>query len=572
MAHMNRRSSLFGRVWVDDDTAATEDQPLDSSTGLASLGYIRGAVRRGVLVWGTLALFGLLLGAGATVVRPPGYQASTTLVLKVGPEAAPGTAIQNEQIVAQSIPVAALALKKLKLAEDVSTFMKSYTVTVLTDQALVITVDAPSSDAAVTQAGALASAFLLFRQNELQAMQNSYFAYLDKTISQQKQLITSLDSRIAQAKAQPASPGRSAALSQLRDQRTQAISALATMQQSFSSEKASSQQIMGQQVNQSKVVNPAAPVLQSRHARLKRLILDTAIGLLAGLVIGLGIVIVRALVSDRMRRREDVAYALGAPVRLSVGAVVPRRWRPGRRGLDALRGRDIQRIAAHVRRALRHAPGRTATLALVSVDSSQSASLCIVALALSCVDQGQRVVIADLVPGRPAARLIDTSEPGVRMVELNGHQLMVAVPQPDDDAPVGPLDKTSLHDNPALVKAARSADLLLTLVVLDPALGGDHLATWATEAVVMVTAGRSSWTKINAVGEMIRLSGTRVVSAILVGADKADESLGVTQMPVGRDTEMASETLQADTEGSLAAVSRRFPLDLDRGEGQPDVR
>jgi hypothetical protein len=46
---------------------------------------------------------------------------------------------------------------------------------------------------------------------------------------------------------------------------------------------------------------------------------------------------------------------------------------------------------------------------------------------------------------------------------------------------------------------------------------------------VVVTAGRSSWARINAVGEMIRLAGTSVASAVLVGADKTDESLGVTQ-------------------------------------------
>ena len=80
--------------------------------------------------------------------------------------------------------------------------------------------------------------------------------------------------------------------------------------------------------------------------------------------------------------------------------------------------------------------------------------------------------------------------------------------------------------------AARHKALLLdalgTLVRLDPALGGEHLATWESDAVVMVTAGRSSWTKIHAVGEMIRLAGMRLASAVLVGADKTDESLGVT--------------------------------------------
>ena len=77
--------------------------------------------------------------------------------------------------------------------------------------------------------------------------------------------------------------------------------------------------------------------------------------------------------------------------------------------------------------------------------------------------------------------------------------------------------------------ACASADLLLTLVTLDPSLGAENLATWAASAVVVVTAGRSSWATINAVGEMIRLAGTSVASAVLVGTDKTDESLGVTR-------------------------------------------
>ena len=73
----------------------------------------------------------------------------------------------------------------------------------------------------------------------------------------------------------------------------------------------------------------------------------------------------------------------------------------------------------------------------------------------------------------------------------------------------------------AVAAACTQADMLLTLVTLDPSFGGAHLATWATDAVTVVTAGRSSWTKINCVGETIRLSGARLVSAVLMGADKA---------------------------------------------------
>jgi hypothetical protein len=42
-----------------------------------------------------------------------------------------------------------------------------------------------------------------------------------------------------------------------------------------------------------------------------------------------------------------------------------------------------------------------------------------------------------------------------------------------------------------------------------------------------VTAGESSAEKVYSVGEMIRRSGTRLDSVVLIGADKTDESLGV---------------------------------------------
>jgi hypothetical protein len=76
---------------------------------------------------------------------------------------------------------------------------------------------------------------------------------------------------------------------------------------------------------------------------------------------------------------------------------------------------------------------------------------------------------------------------------------------------------------------------VLTLATLDASLGADHLATWATDAVAVLTAGRSSWTTISAVGEMIRLSGTRLESAVLIGADDADASVGATYTTDGRD-------------------------------------
>ena len=47
----------------------------------------------------------------------------------------------------------------------------------------------------------------------------------------------------------------------------------------------------------------------------------------------------------------------------------------------------------------------------------------------------------------------------------------------------------------------------------------------------MITAGQATWTKIHAVGQMLWLAGIRLAPAVLVAADKFDESLGVVHSP-----------------------------------------
>ncbi len=143
------------------------------------------------------------------------------------------------------------------------------------------------------------------------------------------------------------------------------------------------------------------------------------------------------------------------------------------------------------------------------------------------------MVLADLCPGAPAARLLGVREPGGPARWVEGGQLVVAVPGQDVVAgrPVARPCLRRRRGMPGLrrreaLAAAWVGGSLFTLAQLDPALGAEHLATWASGAVGVVTAGRSSWAKIHAVGEMARLSGTPLVSAVLVGADKTDESLG----------------------------------------------
>jgi hypothetical protein len=281
-------------------------------------------------------------------------------------------------------------------------------------------------------------------------------------------------------------------------------------------------------VQDSKVLGPAT---LAKHSRVKGVALDVAGGLIGGLALGMGIVVVGALVSDRLRRRDEVAEAFGVPVGLSVGVLRKRRWL-GR----AARDLDMRRVVAHLRNAVPGSSRGPASLAVVAVDDAHVAARAVASLAMSYASEGRQVVAADLSGGSHLARLLGVKGTGMHAVSREGANFLVTVPEPDDVALVGPLRGSTLSAVPAradkaLVEASSSADVLLTLASLDPALGSEYLATWATDAVGMVTAGQSSEERIRGIREMIRLAGTRLDSVVLVGADKSDQSLGVSNTP-----------------------------------------
>lgn len=553
---MRNRDHLPERLWAYDDYTELDDRSAESVTGLTSLGFIRAALRRRAWLWCVMAVAGLVIGFGFAAALHRVYQASTTLLLTPMSTSGeqPGTPITNEQAIAQSHAVAGLALSKLGLKESVSTFAASYTVADATDRVLVITTNAPSSSDAVSRANALATEVLLYRADLLETQQKLLFSVQDQQINQDKRNLTSITAQISQLSAQPTSPAHQTRLSSLAKEQSQATDALTALEQAVAVDQASIKVANDAVVQDSYVLNPAS--LISPHSRLKRLLEYGALGLIAGLVLGLGIIVIAALLSDRLRRRDDVAYALGAPVKLSVGRV-----RLGRgHGLEAAaQSINVKRIIAYLGSAVR--PGRRgpASLAVVPVDEVRVSALCLVSLAVSHAQQGSKVVVADLCDGSPAAELLGAADPGLQTVSLHGTQLVVAVPEPHDVAPAGPLQNTPGWGRAAepLAAACRSADLVLTLAALDPSLGADHLAGWARGAVAVVTAGRSSAARIRAVSEMIRLGGVQLISAVLIGADKTDESLG------------AAPTQDADRDAAAEEDSQSGPGDffvtLDEG-------
>lgn len=192
----------------------------------------------------------------------------------------------------------------------------------------------------------------------------------------------------------------------------------------------------------------------------------------------------------------------------------------------------MQRVIAHLHSAVPRSTQVPASLAIVAVDNGPVVAQAVAALATSYASRGTQVIAADLSGGAYLAHLSRVKGPGIQTVSRDGVNFMMAVPNRDDPMPVGPLPSVTSPAGPAqagdaLVSSDVSADLLLTLVTLDPALGGEYLATWAANAVVVVSAGQSSAERIHGVGEMVRLAGMRLDSVVLIGADKRDESLGL---------------------------------------------
>jgi uncharacterized protein involved in exopolysaccharide biosynthesis len=524
---LNGGNDLPERLWAYDDFAAIEERPADFATGLVSLGFIKAAIRRGRRFWCTTAILGFLVGCGLYATTPPTSQAQTSVLLTYGPYEDVNTAAPDQQAMAQSRTVAGLAVHDLGLHESASSFLADYTVAVVSDRILQITYSAPSSSEALVRATAAAKAFLQFRAKQLQTGQQLVNAAVAREIATATQHKDTINSQLGYWKRQPSSPAQQGKVNSLEAELTQASSALTQLQQAATNPQPGAATALA--IRGSQVLDPAAPV---HHSRLKPLIARVLIGLIVGFVLGLAIVVVRALLSDRLRRREDIAHALGAPVKLSVRPVRLSRWNPRRRGLEAARSAEVQQIVAHLASNVRPSSRGLPALGVVPVDDPEIAALCLVSLALSCAHEGGRVIVADLCRGAPAARLLGARKPGVQRVRVDQAELVAAVPERNDVLPVGPLELASPSAREAsftgaVIAACGSTDLLLTLAPLDPSLGSEYLATWSAEVVALVTAGKSSATRLHTVAEMIRLAGTPLTSVVLVGTDKSDESLGV---------------------------------------------
>lgn len=516
------------RLWSGDGAEQQVDDEGssgDPTMGVATVGFLLAALGRRRMVWLTLALVGLVLGTGMYEHLAPSYPASTTILLVFGPNQDPQQQVFTEVALVQSTAVASAVVKELGLSEPVSTFQSSYQATDPSVTIVSISLSAPSSAQAVTRLDALSAEYLKVRAQYMRTQQQQQEIFLSGQISQAQQKLTAINTELSQAQSSGASHSKIASLTQ---QQTDATNALSQVKQAATSTELNTRTSTQASVQGTKVIDPAAPTHKSKT---KVILTYIGGGLFGGLGLGIAIVVIGALLSDKLRRRDDVAYALGVPVGLSLGRLRPRRL-PGLGGSSAkARDRDMRRLVAYLRKAIPASSRGPQSLAIVAMSDPGTVAAAVVSLATDAASQGKRVLLADLSDGGHIGKLLGSREPGVRKVDARGSRLLLAIPDPADVAPVGPLPgrrglMSGAQPGEELASVARDASLVLSLITLDPAHGGDHVATWATTAVAVVTAGEASALYIRSTAEMIQLAGTRLRTGVLVGADRNDESLG----------------------------------------------
>jgi hypothetical protein len=270
------------------------------------------------------------------------------VLLTQSPGANAMDAVQTDVALAQSRSVAGAALARLGLPDSILTrYLGSSSVAVITDRVVLITAQAPNSALAVRSAAALAAAFLQLRARELRVEQQLAVASLNQQVAQGQQQAAAIAAGLSQVSAQPGSPARTAELNSLGTEQEQVTSSLTDLEQAAAGYEASSLAANASVITGSQVLDPAAPLPRSRFRSTAAC---AAAGPAGGALVGLGIVVIGELVTCRLRRRDDVATALRAPVVLSLPGrrALLGGWLPASGPLTA-GSRDMARIVAHRR-------------------------------------------------------------------------------------------------------------------------------------------------------------------------------------------------------------------------------
>lgn len=549
---------MNGPTWrIDDDDGSPEITGAPAPL-LVTVRGLLDALARTRRTWVTATVIGGLLGVAAFLAMPHPASASATLLM-VHPEASE-SAMTTDVNLLETRSVGALVRADLGLAESPEAFMATVTVNPVNQEILSLTVGGPDEAAAVDRATSLVDNFLQFRAQKLrlisQGLVKGYQERITELESQNDALTTEYRQLAAQGKDKE---GRA---NEILTERSSVGTQIGIAQQGIEEATLKTEAA----ITATQVLDaPKASAFGSR----KRLVLSAATGAILLGALSIGIILIRSLTSDRLRRRREVAGALGVPVRVGVGPVASRglldrmeafvssrvvgfllghprvagllrrhpvsREQRYQRNFEALlqglesalaprfRSTGPNRgISGHPSANRRSGP---MTLGLAAIDRTQTAASILRAAGGRVAHRGVAVLLVDLT-----AIGALSAAPGLAEPETPGTP---PIYRPDGDPTLttgprrfGRRSATHPEELSPLEVAWKDADLVLALVEVDPGFDLNILRTWVAAVVPLVSAGRASGELLSTIAQLVTAAGIDMPFALLEGGDLRDRSLG----------------------------------------------
>ncbi len=489
-----------------------------STSALVSAHFVLTSIRRRWKFCAATTMLGLLGALGLLTLVPPSHDARTALVL-AHPEGVDSTYAMSTDIgMLTTRAVAAQTVAQLGLTITPEEFLKSIDPERVGGELLTITLSAPTEAEAVRRLSVLCTVYLDFRAEQLTRQSTFLIVGMQARVGTLQTQISDLTSRIDRLST--AGESASSRLSDLVEQRASAQSKIEVLEQSIEDATLSNNSI----VSASRVIDPAA----AKTGGMKRhVVLTLASGFIAGAALGCGVVVFKAVASDRLRRRSDVAEVISHPVTVSVRRISPLprplRWLPPVNKRDRLRTADRRRLANELINQLADAP-QPRRLAAGCIGNADEVRFSVVEAAVRLASDGSRVALIDLshegclkgkvLSPNPPEGLVVLRPLGSPELARDATDLKIAGQWEDEDE----------DSSESLVGGF---DVTLILADLDPLVGADYLSTWTERVFLMVTAGRTSVERLRSVADLVRVAGLTVRGAALIAADPTDESSGL---------------------------------------------
>lgn len=535
---------------LDDDS---ENATVGSRPFLVSLHFLRAALIRRWRLCVSLGCIGMMLALAWALLVPPPSEGTASLYLAHEADTDPAAAMDTDVTLLRTRAVAQSVIDDLGLEMTADAFQSSVSATPVTSKVLTVTVAAPDDAAATTRTDSLTQNFLDFRSEQLRSQSRALIESYRQRISDLRDEARSLGAddsspaddggadEVGGGDDPSTDPGLLTRRSQVSDEIDQLTQSIATISLETDSVARASH-----------VVDSTSIVPQSP---LRRSVLVTFTGLIAGLAVGVGYVLFTALTNDRVRRRGEVALALGAPVRFGIGRVRPRRWwslwRP-RTGF--LHKRDLEILISGLGEALSSCRGQPARLVVAALGPVEAAEQAVAAFGIRLAERGTAVTVVDLTEsGRMSEDLrkvegvdlpttafaegstAETQDPDApepeTQVQVPARTIALIRPAGVPSLARGPASLSpGSDDSPqgdALRRSWRTAEVALILTEVDPAVGADHLRTWADDAVLLVTAGQSNAERLHTASDLLRTAHLNLRFAMMTNTDRTDDSFGI---------------------------------------------